>query len=370
MQAPGLEGSRVLDFLLKRGWLDRSVAVDGDVQVVAGDGRHRHFRVERPSGESGLFVKQVKSRDPLTVACLEREAACCRLAATEPGFAALRGHVPALKGYDPYHHVLCVELFQGAPTFTAFHGASGSLPADLAAQVGTVLGDWHRDLRLKTGDARFGGLFPARLPWILDLQSSPLQTTHPQGPGALFVANTLRSDAALRGAFSELARSYTPSCLIHGDLKWDNLLVVQGEDGPSVRFVDWEIADIGDPLWDVAGVMQSYLLAWLLSMPLGSSLPGAQMEARARYPLASVQKALQAFWRAYADARALQDEPAELLRALRFTAGRLAQTTYESGVTYKAAIPQLRFMLELCRNTLLKTENAVHDLLGMPWPTQ
>lgn len=365
-----LHNSQVLDYLLGRGWVDPALAVDGGLQVVEGERRHRHFRIEHKNGGKGLFLKQIKSWNPVTQVCLQREATCCRLAAADPAFEALKGWIPALRGYDPGLHVLGMELFQGAPNLTQFHGRTGKLAEGPARLLGTVLGRQHRDIRLQVGD-RLGALFPGRLPWILDLQSSPAQRSHRQGAGALYVANTLRHDPGLRQAFSQLAWSYQPSCLIHGDLKWDNVLVLEsterGQDEQSVRFVDWELADIGDPLWDVAGVIQSYWASWLFSRPLGSATPPNHMESQADFPLGSVQRALQAFWTAYDDARDFDEETGrrELVQALRFAAARLVQTAFETGVTHGRAVPQLPYLMQLSQSILLDTEQAVTDLVGM-----
>ncbi len=361
-----LTDKNILHYLLARGLVTPSAAVDGDVQIIQGERRHRHFRIERQHGP-GLFVKQVKQWDPATQACLEREAACYRLAAGDDGFAALREWVPAFRDWDPARRVLSVELFAGAKNFTQYHGQEGTAPAEIAGEVGTMLGQWHREIRLEPGDPRLGHLFEGRVPWILVLHRNPAQGFHPQGHGAHYVADTLRRDPTLSQAMEELARRYRPTCLIHGDVKWDNLLVTGDGDGNGVRIVDWEIADVGDPLWDVAGVFQSYLVFWLLSMPLTSGVAPAQIEQQANFPLPEIQPAFRAFWDAYLEARDLAggDAEAALTTALRYTAARMTQTTYEAGVTYGQAIPQLRYMMQLAQNTLLKTDDAVHDLLGM-----
>ncbi len=365
-----LNEHNILHYLLGRGLVTPSAAVDGDIRIVQGDRRHRHFRIERSQG-TGLFVKQVRQWDPQTTSCLQRESICYRLAAQDGAFASLRGRVPVYRDYDPSSHILTAEFFAEASNMTQLHGRLGTAPIEVAEDLGEMLGCWHREIRITPGDPRFGDVFPGRLPWILVMHRQPPQASHPDGQGALFVCNTLSQDPVLRQAMEGLVQGYKPTCLIHGDVKWDNILVL-GEAAPeaterSTRMVDWEIADFGDPLWDVGGVFQSYLGFWLLSMPLASGVLSAQIEQQANFPLSTAQPALRAFWNAYRDAREMADDEAEeaLRTSLRYAAARLTQTAYEAGVTYRQAIPQLRFMMQLSQNLLLKTDNAIHDLLGI-----
>ena len=364
-----LNADHLLDYLLGRGLVSPTAAVDGDIRIIEGDRRHRHFRVERGHGP-GLFVKQVRQWDAETLACLRREASCYRLAAENASFAALQPWVPAYRDYDPARHVLTTEYFAEARNMTQFHGQTGTAPVEIAEALGQALGEWHARIRIEPGDPQYAGLFPNRLPFILTLHRSPAQAQHPQGAGSLYVANTLRQDPVLWQAMDDLARRYQPTCLIHGDIKWDNLLVLDEDGDLHLRIVDWEIADIGDPLWDAAGVLQSYLLFWLLSMPLTSQADPNRMDELARFPLPRIQPALRAFWDAYAESRGLAetgpDSASATLRVgLRFAAARMTQTAYETGVAYGQPIPQVRHMMQLAQNILLKTDQAVHDLLGM-----
>ena len=73
------------------------------------------------------------------------------------------------------------------------------------------------------------------------------------------------------------------------------------------RFVDWEMAGWGDPLWDVAGILQEYLVAW----------------ARAARTAEQVAAPMRAFWTAYGAG----DEWLE--RAMGYSAARMIQSAYE-----------------------------------------
>jgi aminoglycoside phosphotransferase (APT) family kinase protein len=159
------------------------------------------------------------------------------------------------------------------------------------------------------------------------------------------------------------------SSLIHGDIKWDNCLVHAPEESGEVqlKIVDWELADFGDPCWDVGAVFQAYLSCWIMSLPIQGDAPPAQLVQRAQYPLEAMQPALRSFWQAYGAARQLDDkQKGELLeRCVQYGAARMIQTAYE----YLAFAPQITasalYLLQASLNILTQPREAIQHLLGL-----
>ena len=50
---------------------------------------------------------------------------------------------------------------------------------------------------------------------------------------------------------------------VHGDLRWANILVLDGATPADVRLVDWEFSGLGDPRWDVGCFITEALSVWL-----------------------------------------------------------------------------------------------------------
>jgi aminoglycoside phosphotransferase (APT) family kinase protein len=57
--------------------------------------------------------------------------------------------------------------------------------------------------------------------------------------------------ATLRGT----RRTWQDRCLIHGDVRRENVLTAQGVGDAIVKVIDWELSGSGDPAWDLAGVL-------------------------------------------------------------------------------------------------------------------
>ena len=69
-----------------------------------------------------------------------------------------------------------------------------------------------------------------------------------------------------RGKLQEIAASWSNKTFIHGDFKTTNLLL-RGKSGDELdtplAVVDWEMAGLGDPLWDVGSYVGIVLDSWL-----------------------------------------------------------------------------------------------------------
>jgi aminoglycoside phosphotransferase (APT) family kinase protein len=157
--------------------------------------------------------------------------------------------------------------------------------------------------------------------------------------------------------------------VMHGDIKSDNVLVVppaEGQGGSRVRLVDWELAQVGDAAWDVAGMLQDFVMFWVLSMP-GDAASADEMANRARYPISALQPAVRAFWRAYRDAAGLAAGEAEatLRRAVRFAGARLIQSAYEMGQASHALPRASVLLLQISANLLAQPELGQVQLFGL-----
>jgi hypothetical protein len=341
-----LSDDNVFPYLLGRGFITPAAVLGGDLQVVPQSARHASFRVERRAGQ-GLFLKQ--GRDAGGAAFLRREAFVYRLAAEDPAFSCLRGGLPEFVAYDGEAGVLAVELFAGAASLSQVHARTRSAPAEPASLLGALLGRWHGRPPLAPGDDRFTDLFPGEKPWILGLHRS---APPPNNAAAVFVVDALREDPALRSAIDALARGYRRAGLIHGDMKFDNCLCFDEGGETRLAVVDWEIADRGDPAWDVAGIFQCYLLTWM----------------QLTFSRRAFQPACRDFWRSYCAARGISGgaAAAELRLAWRLAAARLFQTAYEYALgDGPPSWPLISSSLQLGRKMLLDGEGSLRELSGI-----
>ena len=190
-------------------------------------------------------------------------------------------------------------------------------------------------------------------------------------PAGLRVYRIIQEHSDLLDSMIRLGRQWRAETLIHGDLKFDNVLVVpdapdSARDGCTTRLVDWEFVQIGDPAWDLASVLHDFLLLWTSSMPLQPDLSVEQMIDQARRPLEFLRPAIRAFWEGYLLTAGLHHDEADslLLSAVTFSAVRLVLAAHELSYELDELPVQVVLLVQLAANLLADPESACTSSTG------
>jgi hypothetical protein len=357
-----LTSSNLVHYLAARGTITRTSVVDGDFEVRELDGRNRCFKVMRRNHPS-LFVKQIKEIDDLNVHCLEREAACYRLGASDPRFTALAHLIPRYIDYDSARFALVVEMLPDSEDLRECHRRLGSFPVELGAALGRGLGGLHSAIDSDLAASLDAELLSKVTPWILSVHTSTDRETGTDG----ILTKLVRQDHAWQESLDKIRGEWNCNTLIHGDLKWDNCVVFpDGSGQPQVRLIDWEMAGFGDSAWDVGGLFQAYWSIAILAA-LRKKQPTEVNEAELiESSIDAVRPALQEFWRAYVRAREWTggSERAFLARCVRCGAARLMQTTFEYAAAVGNVNDRATALFRVSRDILRDPDRARAWLLG------
>jgi Ser/Thr protein kinase RdoA (MazF antagonist) len=359
-----LTAANLAHFLIGRGLVYPGEVVAGELSIVESSRRNRNFKVSRRCAP-GLFVKQMRDAQADAIVTLRREAACYEAARYD---AALGQLLPRLIAYEPGRHVLIIELLGDAESLADYHARQREFPAEVGRMLGEGLGQYHTQATALVENPTLQSLLARRVPVILTLDhggDAALRHFGQIGPAAV---SLLQQHDALRDLLGSLGTDWRPDSLIHGDMKWDNVLVFPKSSGElGFKIVDWEMADFGDAAWDVGAVLQSFLTVWIQSMPVASGLPPEVYVGMAELPLESMRPALRAFWTSYARTRAFSDESAkhELARSMRFAAARMVWTTIEHRLYTAQLDPTAMALMQVSQNILQDAPRAVAELIDV-----
>jgi hypothetical protein len=363
-----LEQSEVATYLLRRGFISEACIVDGDFTVVDVSRRNRNFKAISKQGPSYMLKQGVgkNSGDGLAY-----ESGVYEFLGAIPGDgSALCDHLPHHYGYDEQAGVLILELLRDAVNLHEHHAQRRRCSVRSAAALGLALSRCHRLSRpaLRTTGA---GRLPVRTPWVLSLHRPGPELIREVSSANLRLIRIIQSLPEFCQQVDELRQGWRVDSLIHNDIKWENCLVC-GPDSkrrPQVKIVDWEFAGKGDSCWDAGAIFSNFLSSWLFSIPLTGEEPPDRYLELAQYPLAPMQPAIHAYWRAYTRGMGLQppEEHEFLIRATRYAAARLIQTGFEQMQRSTHLTGNLVCLLQLSLNIMLRPHEAIVHLLGMSW---
>jgi Phosphotransferase enzyme family len=340
--------------------------------VTSAARRNRNLRVETTVG--GYLIKQPFDPTEGAYHTLRTEVGFYTFCQQEPAVEVMAEVLPRLVSFDADRSLIALELLPAATSLWQWFRARGpeAFPFEAGRQVGRTLGVVHRTFRdpaLRTAPA-LAGLSRA-VPWVM--------MVHKPGPEVLAtisLANhlTLRiiqTQSQLGAALDRLSGVWLPDTVIHGDVKSDNILVSPpaepGVGGETIRLIDWELVQQGDPAWDVAGVLQDAVLFWINSMPPRVDDVSA-MVAAAGFPWGTLQAYLRSFWQGYRQTAGLTAdlENATLLRAVAFSGARLVQTAYEVAQASQTMPAPSVLLLQVSANLLADADSAQLEFYGIP----
>lgn len=360
-----LTSSSLASWLTQRGLIDPASITAGQFAIQEVEHHNRGFRVYRPA-DNPLYVKQLREFDRPNILCLEREAAFGAAVAACMSAPWLTSRIPTFLDYDARHHAVTVQLLPETENLHLWMERAASIPNSVARGVGELIGRFGStecdDLLASIGER----LCPGKCPWIL---SFPVD----QGAGSLSPANEqllglLQSDDLITASLDELSSNWKPVSLMHGDLKWNNMLVTtDAEAEPDWYVIDWEMVDRGDPLWDLATMVQCWWYYWVLSTPPQYLTSLDDLLARRRQAFEETRPSFTALWNGFRMATQLSEEDLPETRRVvaRFAAARLLQTVYELLHTEDAISVSAAIMVQMSHRILESSESVTDFLPGV-----
>ncbi|MFN0099651.1 MAG: phosphotransferase [Gemmatimonadaceae bacterium] len=300
-------------------------------------GRNRSFRVLNPAGR-GLFLKQAEVADPSAAATLAREAAFYSAVRSPNMSAAMRDRLPALVSWDPDRKLLILELVPDACNVHELDDADGAalfprigqlLGASLATMHGVARTSGLRDPEARDGGT-FGAIEPAPIPWVLDVCRPGPEVLRDVSPAQLELTRQVQASTGVDDALRALRAHWTPNVLIHGDLKWGNVLArarAPRFEPERVWIVDWEFGGWGDPTWDLGSALHSFVSDCIHAAVTEEAATPTQVRATFDRGMKRAREQIRAMWTSY-DADAVEDH-AKREASVRAAGARLLQSAWE-----------------------------------------
>lgn len=308
----------VSDFLLAHRPLMMQRAVSGQYKAVIHESRNRIVMIHEGNSPS-LVIKMPRGDD--TRRTFLNEIAFYTFASRQEDFTLLRAWIPEFISFHQDEGLLILQV-AGTPFSCPKLDETGLRVLE------KWLGHAGQGLRVIRRESEASSLKGSRAlkplsPWLLTLP--PTRRLGMTGASGLEGLEGLHLSGPIMDSIGRARDNWKTSAVVHGDLKLQNC-VMSTSSPERLRFVDWEFAGLGDPLWDAASMVQS---VWTTALMRSST----EAYVRPATELASLcSSILRSFWRAYYEndpSFCTAETAAELSRIQDYVCCRLVVVAYE-----------------------------------------
>src|SRR5690242_17312772 len=173
--------------------------------------------------------------------------------------------MPIMHTYLEEESLLITEGLQGYVSLREYYDQRENIDKEIVKKIAENLAACHTSSKQYKPSQNVGVCYhTAPIPTYGHI--TPAAYTRMPGQDC---AKYLREVQSINGELRKLRAMWTQHCLIHGDFKFDNIMVcVQSGHKKlgDVKFIDWELSGWGDPLWDVGSLVGYCIFQWVTSI--------------------------------------------------------------------------------------------------------
>lgn len=216
--------------------------------------------------------------------------------------------LPELLHFDPDSSILVVEYLTDYCDLHYYYNQENQFPIEIARSIGQLLAtihgqtfqlpEYHQFLEERSSQ----GVSYTAINIIRRLSRITPQVFRVVPEECLQFFKMYQRFPSLSRAIDDLGESITPSCLVHNDLKINNILLDLNWDRSGskvIKLIDWERANWGDPAFDIGCMLGSYLEIWLDGLIIGNNLSINESLQLATTPLELIQPSLSTLIQSY-----------------------------------------------------------------------
>ena len=252
-------------------------------------------------------------------------------------FKSINTIVPRILKFDAALNLLITELITNGKSLNEHIYSSSTLefPNTLAATLGKAIAMYHQ-IFVKQSDSPRLSFLPKAFPSIFYMFHPGPEVLSRLSSANLKLLKLIQKSSGFSNLFESLVNGWRVQTLIHGDIRWDNILILflpdNNNESGQIILVDWEFASFGDPAWDIGSVFRDFITFWLYSLRITANETIEQLLTNAQLPLQRIQSAIRVFWYAYTKVLGIDNGKSNelLCRSTRYCAINLLQTVYES----------------------------------------
>ena len=359
----------VNSFLIGENLMDTDAILFGDFESTSINRRNHNIQVTTLN-YGNFMIKQIGNLQSENAETLKREAQFYKCLGEMPN--SFKRHVPEALIADPLRAVIVMRFYDKSTPLWKYYNERmiERFPMKTVSKIGQIIAEMQNVLSIpevfqKNADL---GFLEEKLPFIFNLYKPHPRVLSYLGKGGLEFIEHLQQQDDIMSAFNRISLVWEKNAVIHGDIKLDNFIVVdqEEEDSVNIKLVDWEMVQIGDHAWDVAGGFNDFIFWWVITMP--DDVPPEEMVKNARFPIYELHPAINAFWNSYCENRggAVNGNRQFVQKVMLFTGFRLLQTAYEIASKFDSIPHIARLILNMGKSVIRNPDLSMEKLFGLP----
>lgn len=286
-----------------------------------------------------------------------------------------RGWFSDIIHFNPDDRIIIFNYLSDYQDLAGFYTKKNLFPPQIATTIGTILATIHQGTLERQNYREF---LQQNIKEIsIDLYTK-LDRITPEifgsipADGIKFFALYQRYDS-LEKAISQLTSTFDSCCLVHNDLKLNNILLhldwenyLANSNSSIIRLIDWERCSWGDPAFDLGTLIASYLQLWLSSLVVSKTIAIEESLGLAMTPLELLQPSLSALMEAYLRQfpEILSRHPDFLCRVVQF-AGLALIGQIQAMIQYQKTFGNTGIcMLQVAKSLLCRPESSIITIFG------
>jgi 5-methylthioribose kinase len=375
-----LSKQNVHDYLIQKGIIATSQAVSRIEQLE--NCKNFNLLVQLSDGQHLLVKQECHDGRGQTLGECKTEWQMRVFLHHFPELVPLRALVSVPIFFDIEASILISNYLNHYVELKTFYSEENTYPATIPEAIGATLAMLHRT----TVDRPPYKDFFQNTSRATDINEAPnllwrLKYLGPQVfsvicPDGMEFLKLYQRHADLQCAIEQASAAFTPCCLIHNDLRLNNILLHHQwmsytEANPPqeslTKLIDWESCVWGDPAFDLGDLIASYLAIWLDSLVVSRAISLKEALSLAITPLDLLQPGIVQLLRVYLKLfpEVFQHHPDFLLRVIRFAGISLIQRLLVKVEHHLSFDNRGICMLQVAKSLLCAPEQAIPSVFGV-----
>jgi hypothetical protein len=207
--------------------------------------------------------------------------------------------------FDAENKIIVLNYFTDYTSLSDIYQIEASYPLAIAQALGKNLGQIHRLTFARSEYREFLGQYTSQR--VSGVTPNFMQGLERVGPGifgnicpdSIEFFKLYQKFPSLHQAVTKLHQNYQAVCVTHDDLRFSNYLIHNSGNSDSLKLIDWEFFEWGDPALDLGTAIAKYLELWLNSLYVDSNTDLNVALSLATCPLEKIQPSLKTFIQSY-----------------------------------------------------------------------